>query len=33
MKLEFDEVINMFENFDNFIYSSEDNFPKDECIV
>ena len=33
MKLEFDEVINMFENFDNFIYSSEDNFPKDECIL
>lgn len=23
----------MFENFDNFIYSSEDNFPKDECTI
>lgn len=30
---EFDEVRNMFENFDNFIYSSEENFPKDECIA
>lgn len=29
----FDGVRNMFENFDNFIYSSKYNFPKDECII
>ena len=23
----------MFKNFDNFIYSSENNFPKDECVI
>lgn len=23
----------MFKNFNNFTYSSEDNFPKDECVI
>ena len=23
----------MFKNFENFIYSSKDNFPKDECVI
>lgn len=23
----------MFENFDSFIYASEENFPKDECTI
>lgn len=23
----------MFKNFENFIYSSESNFPKDECVI
>lgn len=23
----------MFKNFENFIYSSEENFPKNECTV